>query len=380
MKIIKKIIPLLIFIALLISCKTTDNRETKREDKGNIIRVKIKLNKNENAIIVNNKNIVIKNLNDNKIIKINEPKIVINSKNSNLTINNITIDSPIIVYSKDNEMIEVNSRFYYGSFKVLTNKNDFDIINYIPIETYLLSVLPSEMPTSFEIEALKSQAVVARTYAYYFMDKFGKTREFDVDNTTSYQVYNGFNPNMKKEESNKIALAVNGTKNLIVVYNDIPIIAYFHSNSGGKTINSKEYFGGSEFPYLISKTDPYSLGLKSSVWELTMSNSEFAKIFKYDGVISNRDIVYNNDSFVDKMTIGSKQLNTKEIRRNVGYSIMKSERFVAELNNDNIIFRGIGYGHGVGMSQWGANNMAKEGHNFKEIIEFYYPSTKIKKM
>jgi stage II sporulation protein D len=164
---------------------------------------------------------------------------------------------------------------------------------------------------------------------------------------------------------------------LIVIHNNEPIIAYFHSNSGGKTINGKEYFGGKDYPYLISKRDPYSLGLKSSTWELSMKNIEFSKIFKHNGVITNRDITYNGDSFVDKMTIGTKQLNTKEIRRNVGYSVMKSERFSVELNNDNIIFRGIGYGHGVGMSQWGANNMAKEGFNFKQIIEFYYPETKI---
>ena len=421
MRIIKKILHITIISISLFSCKTNDKPkiekieekivkeedvkkieekkeekivkedikkiEEKKEEKivkkieekkeNSIIRVKIKLKKNEDVIITNNKNIIVKDLSNNKNIKIKENKIVINIKNGALSINNTNVNSPIIINSKKDEMIELNSKYYLGSFKVIFNNNDFDIINYIPIETYLLSVLPSEMPVSFELEALKSQAVAARTYAYYFINKFGETREFDVDNTTSYQVYNGFNPNMKKEDKNKIALAVEKTKNLIIKYNNEPIIAYFHSNSGGKTINSKEYFGGKDYPYLISKKDPYSLGVKSSTWELIIQNKEFSKIFKYNGLITDKDITYNSDSYVDKMRIGTKQLDTKEIRRNVGYSVMKSERFSVKFNNDNIIFRGIGYGHGVGMSQWGANNMAKKGFNFKDIIEFYYPETKI---
>jgi stage II sporulation protein D len=249
------------------------------------------------------------------------------------------------------------------------------------METYLMSVILSEVPISFNIEAIKAQTIVARTYAQLFVNKYSKLRDFDVDNTTNYQAYNGFNINLGYKYIKKLEKAIKETNGLIIVYEDKPIIAYFHANSGGKVRSGKDYFGNhSDKPYLISHEDPYSINYPGSKWEYKMNIDYFKKTFDLTSDPFFNNFKYDNDGFVEEFKINKKSFFPKEIRRTIGYKKIKSERFKVFFNQDgkSILFSGIGYGHGVGLSQWGAHGMAEEGYNCMEIINFYYPNTKIK--
>ncbi len=370
-----KFLPLIFFI--FFSCKSLLERKFDLTSKSYEIRVLLK-NLSENVTFYNKNGFKVVDFITNKKFNIKEKEIKVYLNNNKIFLNSIYINSPIVIYARD--LTKVNDRYYFGYFKIVPEENSFYVINYIPIEAYLISVLPSEVPISFNIEALKAQAIVARTYSYYFMTR-SLNRDFDVDDTTSYQVYNGFNPEFKNEIIEKIFKAIKGTEGLIITYNNDPIIAYFHANSGGKITSGKEYFGShSDFPYLVSKEDPYSVDMPSYKWEFEIDIKTFLNKLNINDQsvdIIQSNFIYNENGFVKELTVNNLVFTSKEIRRIVGYAKIKSEKFKVSIKNGTIVFDGYGYGHGVGLSQWGAENMARKKKKFSEIIKFYYPDTKI---
>ncbi|HPO50184.1 MAG TPA: SpoIID/LytB domain-containing protein, partial [Spirochaetota bacterium] len=272
--------------------------------------------------------------------------------------------------------------FYFGKIQITPLVSGFEVINTIPIETYLLSVIPSEVPLSFPFEALKAQAVIARTYSYYFIEKYRNSRNFDVDNTIMYQVYNGFNIKTDKKNMEKLKKALFSTTNKILIHNDKPILAYFHSNSGGITRSGSEYFGkSSDFEYLKSRDDPYSIGEKNDKWDYSLDLETFKNKLGIKNEITEdlSENMFEKDSnaFVKKFIYKDVAYQTKEIRKKIGYFELKSERFKIKIEENNIIFSGIGFGHGVGLSQYGAKKMAELGFKYEQIVNFYYPKTQI---
>jgi len=356
-----------------------------KTERPNDIRVKIKLP--EELTIPIDKDIVLVNSDTNKIVKVkpkqNEVKLKFVGGKS--YINDSMFDYTIFIFNRSNGYIKINDSLFYGNIFVTPKESEIEVINILPVEKYLFSVVPSEMPLSFPLEALKAQAVIARTYSYYFIAKYRDARNFDVDNTIMYQVYNGFDFKSSKEDLQKLEKALEETKNLIVTYDKKPILAYFHSNSGGKIRSGLDYFGkNSDFKYLVAKDDPYSLGEKNDKWTNTLAIDLFKKKLGIVGDLTN-DVTlemfsYNKDGFVDRFSYDNKnKFTAKEIRKNIGYFELKSERFKVELDSQNLLFLGIGFGHGVGLSQYGAKGMASKNFNYKEIIGFYYPETTISK-
>jgi stage II sporulation protein D len=355
-------------------------------------------------------------------------EFVIKKDDHGIFINNEKLSYPIKIYSNDNRLISINDKKYFGVLKIIPDNNEIRIINYVPTETYLMSVLLSEMPLSFNIEALKAQVVIARTYACLFKNKYEKRRDYDVDNTTNYQVYKGYNVNLDARYIKKIETAIKETKGEIVVYNDKPILAYFHANSGGRLTSGRDYFGEhSDFPYLVAKDDPYSLNMKGSKWEYKIGINDFLGFFGYkykeadsmhdkittedilsllyfNGIdkqlflmfdeyytdkmdeyyiaLSKDNFTYYDNEFVERMTLKDNVFYAKDIRGKIGNSIFKSIKFKINIDYDSktITFDGVGYGHGVGLSQWGAQGMAEKGFNYKDIIAFYYPNTTLVKL
>lgn len=367
----------IILLSLLcFSCKTQIERYSDKTSKSYEIRVKLK----DLASIIN---IPIRK--DIKIVDfITKEPLVFDKKTKDATIvkngkyayiNDKKLLSPISIFSEKNKMVKVNDRFYFGTIAIYP-ENAITVINSIPIETYLLSVLPSEIPATFKIEAMKAQAVIARTYSIYFLRK-NADNNFDVDDSTSYQVYKGFN-NVEDKYLKNIFSAVKNTEGKIITYNNEPIIAYFHSNSGGKLKSGLEYFGkNSDYPYLVAKEDPYSIDSPGYNWTYDLSMDQFKTIFNTNIALTKNVVVFGDSDFVKNIKINDVDYSPKLLRKTVGYSKLKSETFKLEIMDDKIIFNGFGYGHGVGMSQWGANAMAKQNFNYKEIIEFYYPNTEL---
>lgn len=259
------------------------------------------------------------------------------------------------------------------------SKNEIVELN---LEDYLIGVLAGEMPVNFEEEALKAQAVVARTYA---LRRVKESNTYDVVDTTKNQVYlddeylkkswgNNYEKNMKK-----IKKAVKETSHECIFYGNKLIDALFFSTSVGMTENSEEIFKNS-IPYLRSV---------SSTWDEEVSpvfkenyTFELEKFYKL------LNLPYNKKLEVEKVLVTSTG-RVKEIKINgvrfTGTKVqqllkLKSNYFIITKVGNNVKIETKGYGHGVGMSQYGANGMAKEGYSYKEIIDHYYQDVELKKI
>ena len=281
----------------------------------------------------------------------------------------------------------------YNTIKLL--HKDENKIEEIDLDEYLYGVVSAEMPASFEEEALKAQAVVARTYTIYkIVNNDGKHGEADIcDDSTCCQAWiseqdrkDRWDEDEKEENWNKIVNAVNSTQGKIVTYNGEPINAFFHSNSGGTTEAPIEVWGGSGYPYLQSVAtageDAYSQ--YSSEAEFTEAefeekikelHSDFEIDFEDENCIKIEE--YTEGNRVKTIKIGNLELSGVEVRNIFG---LRSANFTVTIEDNKIKFEVIGYGHGVGMSQTGADSLAKEGKTYEEIIHHYYTGVEIEDM
>ena len=278
----------------------------------------------------------------------------------------------------------------YNTIKLLHKSTNE--IEEIDLDTYLYGVVSAEMPASFEKEALKAQAVVARTYTLYkIVNNDGKHGEADIcDDSTCCQEWISKNDRFAKwevseQEENwkKIVNAVNSTQGKIVTYEGKPINAFFHSNSGGETEAPIDVWGGSGYPYLqsVSTSGEDAYSQYSSEAEFTEADfvekikevhSDFEINFKEKDCIKIEE--YTEGNRVKTIKIGNLELSGVEVRNIFG---LRSANFKVTWKEGKIKFEVIGYGHGVGMSQTGADSLAKEGKNYEEIIHHYYTGVEI---
>ena len=291
------------------------------------------------------------------------------------------------VYS--NEIID--EKFDYGEYsniKLLHTENGE--IEELNLDEYLYGVVSSEMPASFDMEALKAQAVVARTYTIYQIKNGGKHENADLcDSSLCCQAWISkenrlarWEYNLKEEYWKKITTAVNETKGKVILYNGEPINALFHSNSGGKTELSLNVWGGN-FPYFQTVETSGEENYTSYNSEVEISKDDLVKImlenysdFKIDFSKENyiQIIELTEGNRVKKIKIGNKELSGVEARKVFN---LKSAKFDVSINGDLIKFSVNGYGHGVGLSQCGSDSLAKQGKNYAEIIKYYYKDVEI---
>lgn len=250
------------------------------------------------------------------------------------------------------------------------------------LEEYVLGVVAAEMPASFSYEALKAQAIAARTYAVYKMKN--TKEEYDVIADVSNQAYiteEQMKEKWQQEFSTyyeKIKKAVKETEKEIMYYNGEVIESFYFAMSNGKTENVSAVFGES-LPYLISVESKWdNETIKNYEVNTQLSTAEFCNKLN----ISCNSIVINNQIYDDtgrtkEITINEKQFSGTDVRKLLG---LRSTDFTIEINGEIINIKTKGYGHGVGMSQYGANGMAKEGYDCYEILKYYYKDIEIKKM
>lgn len=270
------------------------------------------------------------------------------------------------------------------------------------LEEYILGVVAAEMPVTFELEALKAQAIAARTYTIKRMKQFGaqpneKHPQYDVCTDYAHcQAWISKEDRLKawREDKNlgildhvklwnKLIEAINSTQGQIITYNGQPIDPLFHSTSGGKTENSEDYFS-TKLPYLRSVTSPYEERSPHMETEVKMSIDEFVTKLedKFSDIKIDKKNIEKEIEIMGKtqggkianIQIGNKTLLGREVREALG---LKSSDFTIEVKDKEIIFKVIGYGHGVGMSQYGADGMAKQGSDYEEIIKHYYQGVEI---
>ena len=244
----------------------------------------------------------------------------------------------------------------------------------IPLEEYLVNVVGAEVPALFDMEALKSQAVASRTFALYQENTRGYV-------TTNDQAYNSLEELKQKWQDNyytylkRITDAVNMTKNQVITYNKKLIKSYFYAMSNGYTTTSLSVFNET-LPYLntIMPTSDNETNTKFKVTK-KVSKDEFCKTLNIAcAVITINNIITDYSNRIETISINKKTYTGIEIRKK--FNLRSTDFTITEENND-IIFTTKGYGHGVGMSQYGANAMAKEGSNYKDILEYYYQGVTI---
>lgn len=302
--------------------------------------------------------------------------------------NEIEVSNNII--EKKDENVEQYNYKEYNKIKLLHKKDKK--IEEIPLDEYLLGVVSAEMPANFEQEALNAQALVARTYTIYSIKRNKNKHEgADIcDSSTCCQAWISkedrlarWNEDVREEYWNKIVKAVNTTKGKVITYNGDVIDAFFHSNSGGITEIPVNVWGGTNFPYLQSVQTSGEEGYSQYSSEVTLTQEELinkirAKHSDFNIDISQQDSVkileYTEAGRVKNIQIGNLKLSGVEVRSLLG---LKSTNFKIEINNGKVTFRVTGYGHGVGMSQTGADSMAKQGSNCEEIIKHFYTGVEI---
>lgn len=278
----------------------------------------------------------------------------------------------------------------YNTVKLLhTNTNE---INQVPLDEYLYHVVSAEMPADFNEEALKAQAVVARTYTIYKITSNEKKHgEADIcDSASCCQAWISkedrlarWEENVREGNWNKIENAVNATKGKIITYEGKPINAFFHSNSGGVTEVPINVWGGSGYPYLqvveTAGEDDYSqyssevnLSKEEFVNKIKEKHSELVIDFSMENAISIKE--KTDSGRVKTLKVGNIELAGVEARTILG---LRSTNFTFQIEGNNIKFSVIGYGHGVGMSQTGADALAKQGSSYEEIIKHFYVGVEI---
>lgn len=286
---------------------------------------------------------------------------------------------------EDIENKEVSLDTGQPSIDVAVYRAKQDKVEQLPLEEYLVGVVAAEMPADFEVEALKAQALSARTYIVNHLmtnDKSKIPNGADVTDTENHQVYKSDDELRKQWEKDyhwkieKIKEAVAATSGQILTYEGAPIYAAFFSTSNGFTENSEDYWS-SPRPYLKSVESPWDVNTEKFNGQRIVSITDFEKLLGVK-LPSTGDIgkivERTKGNRVAKVDINGKILTGKEIREKLE---LKSSDFTWERKGKNIVINTKGFGHGVGMSQYGANGMAKEGKTYQEIVQHYYNGVQI---
>jgi SpoIID/LytB domain protein len=352
----------------------------------------------------------------NYTVRVESGKLVLDDKTGSKTVST-TLGSSFTFKryrGASSNYIKIGNYNYQGDMQVRLNGSSIELINHVHLETYLYGVVPYEVSNSWPIELQKAQAVAARTYA---VSKRKPSSAYDVVDTTTDQVYRGYNGNYK----NSIK-AVDDTFGQVLKYGSSYAGTYYSASNGGM-IESTKNLWGSDLAYSKVKEDPYDLRNESNPyrsWTVTykkkpvdsglLSRLKFQDALKNKGLkesdIENLEIKefsfeYNSSTRADKgkvvLSMNKKQdppedetppeeieppeeiLITFNLTKGNIRSILdlRSLLFKVEDKGDSFVFKGSGWGHGIGMSQYGAQQMAKEGKSYKEILDFYYPGTKL---
>ena len=350
-------------------------------------------------------------------------------KNHQLVLNGKGISAArleVVLQDKTSEQrVTINKRHYRGTLEISLLPGGIRVVNVVPLEAYISSVLPSEMSAGWPMEALKAQAVAARTFALYERGKH-KQEGFDLCASTHCQVYEG-----TAKEAVSARSAVAATKSQVLEYGGKPIYAAFHASSGGMTENSEDVWG-SYLPYLRAVKDDDSAA-PSHHWQVKLTLPQLQLKLKragYDtGLLKRIDLTpfqlgggRSSDRSVSGRVqivkfIGERRtaaLTGNELRKVLGlkstlfdirlvhpavdFSLghgknssvqqlpaveehnmaLDKQHLVTGQTGETVLIDGYGWGHGLGLSQWGAKAMAEHGHTYREILALYYPQTQLK--
>ena len=262
----------------------------------------------------------------------------------------------------------------------LVYRDQLYFINYIDVEEYIKGVLPNEISSKWHVEVLRAQAVAARTFAYYFIEK--NTNElYDLTDTTFSQVYKG-----SMNENINFNKAIEKTKGQVLVYKDKLVQAFFHSACGGHT-ESAEKVWGRRLSYLKGIPCNYCSDSPYYQWKAVFTEKEILEKLKNNNYklesirAIHPDKKSSSGRWIKVKIIGRRNtvtLTGNQFRIMLGIKKLRSTKFTIQRQGKKFIIKGKGWGHGVGLCQWGAKKMAEKGRKYYHILRYYYRGTRLK--
>jgi stage II sporulation protein D len=274
--------------------------------------------------------------------------------------------------------IRFNGREYDGTLDLVPNGNGLAVVNELPLEDYIVGVLRAEAGDKWPLEALRAQAIVARTYAAYHR-LIAAARAYHLVASTANQQYAGRVPSMSPAWG-----AVRETAGQVLLWEGELFPAFYHTESGGYTEDPRTVFATRNMPALKPVRCEFSAGSPHYYWSLDVRLADLTEILRRNEVVvggvtaievTERTPSLRAATVSIHGTRGSVRLRGNDFRRMVGYDTFKSTLFAVAVDAQVAHFSGRGYGHGVGMCQWGAKAMAEQGYSARQILEFYYPGT-----
>ncbi|MFW2330983.1 MAG: SpoIID/LytB domain-containing protein [Nitrospinota bacterium] len=321
---------------------------------------------------------------ENEREDIRSGEVIISSNGVGVVLNGSNIDSNRIFLSSKSPL-DYKAKQYIGKLEIINDYGSFQLINHLPLELYIEGVVASEIAYNWPMESLKAQAIASRSYAIYHINR-SANQPFDLKADVSSQVYNGIH-----ESNSNIRKAVQATNGLVIKSSGKIAEALFHSSSGGKTEDIANLWSKEKRSYLISRpaldaNSPYDY------WEIEFNkdivrealNKKGYKVGEIlhitpasltsSGRINNLRIVHSTPT---QITL----IDGYSFRAAIGSTKIRSTRFkVSYDDNSRFLFVGRGYGHGVGMSQYAAKNMAASGYTYQDILKYFYKGVRIEKL
>jgi len=284
----------------------------------------------------------------------------------------------------DNSFVFITDDWYRGRLRLVARAEGLVAVNHVPLEEYLYSVVGSEMYPFWPLEALKAQAVAARSFVLFRLRRPADP-DFDVGRTVTWQAYKGYS-----RESDSTREAVTATTGQVVTYRGQIIEAVYHAASGGHTENVEDIWSAPR-PYLRGVPD-FDQEAPVYSWQKTFTQAELSRLLPGVGQVTSLTPVRTTpQGRVVEMrvtgTTGTKTFTGSELRRLLDlrstlFQVTPTRGDVASTNPVNapdgsFEFQGRGFGHGLGMSQWGAFGLAQRGYNYQQILQYYYQGTEI---
>lgn len=267
-----------------------------------------------------------------------------------------------------------------GVLQIVDDGTGLSVINEVDLEEYVKGVVPSEMSAAWHPEALKVQAVATRTYALHQRMMNG-TRDYDVAATIQDQVYRG-----RERRDRRVEKAVESTRGLVLTFRNMPIFAAFSSTAAGPTEDASNVWA-KDLPYLKGVECPFDANSPYYEWRIQLKIAELEQTLRRQGIpvgdISGVGVFSRSKAGrVTRVEIQHSQgtliIRAEELRRLVGYTVIPSTQFEVRFEEYQLVLIGRGAGHGVGLCQWGAKELAERGYSHGSILEYYFPGTEVK--
>lgn len=285
-------------------------------------------------------------------------------------------------FTPSKDFVYLNGKPFRGAIEVAEGKDNLLAINELYLESYLVGIINNEISSRWPMDVIKTQAVIARTYALYNRSK-RPDGPYHVEGSVMGQVYSGAGA-----EDDAASRAVRETRGEILTFSGEPALTVYHSNAGGMTDSSKDVWER-YYPYLLSVESRYDSAAPQFLWEFSLPAASFGELLKKHGFAVGspeevNPVTVTKAGRIKTVSITDREgrkikVSGEDLRKMVGYNILKSTIFEVKRTGELFVFKGKGSGHGVGLSQWGAKGMAEDGYSYREILNHYYPGTDLER-